>query len=415
MRSGKNSSSPIFIIALCLAWGPSLFAATYTQSEFFDLLLDRDGVLTELQDHLSNGTLEKGRLHTVRNPEIRYSYGEGSDDILEEGVRLNRDRDAWEADIRVFIPNPYEISAFQAEAEAHRFGIQAAAQRYLSRKLVRVRELWAELRYTSSMKQVLSELAEFWESAGRSLELAAVDNLSLGPDLLSWQMDRFEFIALKQDIESRFRNAQHRLASLAGIHSDDLEPLFQPLAEAFTSKRTARVESAALLDQKSRVARERAAWAELRGSTIPWLEHVQGSYGELTSDFDRESWSVQVAVSLPVFSILSSEASEQHARVIAEEASLKLIQQEEQDAMFAAWERMGRKARILELYDAEILPLIDVMKDHIRNRDVEAGISIGQKIGLADSILRTLESYHDLQLELEKALIELDMIQGIIP
>jgi len=400
---------------ICVALVPTLWAGAYTQSQLFDQLLTEDDVLSELADHIESYDPGSGFLRSLRNPQVRASYGEDTDEQLGGGVRLDEDRDSWEVDLRLFPPNPYAVSAAKAEAKAGHLGVMATAQQYVSMKINRARNLWAELRYATGMQEDLASVSAFWDSAGDVLSEAAGEDLNLGPDLIRWQMKRLQFMETKLDVDSRRRNALRELAALAGLKQASFRPSFHPLTKNRVPDEGRGFEPPEVLEQKMRVAREQARVADARADSVPWLDHVQGSYGERSSDVERESWSVQVAVSLPVFSVFSGEGAQRRTVLKAEEASLLLLEQEQQELLFSLAETIDRKLRILSMYDREVVPLVKSLTSQMSSGDLGPGGSLDEQIKRADSILRAVEAYHDVQLELEQALIEKDALLGRIP
>ena len=328
-------------------------------------------------------------------------------------------RDSYDLGIRVYPPNPYDVAATQSETESRHLRSQAAAQQYLSSQMERIRKLWSELRFADSMMNEVEILQAFWTPTAKLLDEAAEEGVDLGRAYVSWRIDHFRFIGTKWDVESMYRSAKEELARLAGIEPAGWDPVFTSVQKDAEEQRASGFDndfkSADKLSQIMRVTQARSRLAELKARQIPWLDHIQGTIGEQSSDFDRESWSVQVAVSLPIFSWVNGEASQQKVQLDAEESTLALIIEEEERAVKRAREKIIQKEDLLKLHEQQIIPLVQQMKDQLSNTTLQEQSGVAVQVDLANSVLRAFETYYELQRDLEQVLIEFDTRQGRIP
>ncbi len=217
---------------------------------------------------------------------------------------LNSDENEFRSALRLYFPHPWRLKAAsheraaitgEAEAEHLMAATVTASEVYWTYREFQCleKEILLANRLTE-IQQVLATLSDKQVKAGMQTSGQAL--------LLHWELREAKRTA--RTLCGERAVLKNRLASLTGLESETLEIPVLEFPEIFSAP-DAVSDIARRPDLMLRQAQLQQASAQVKlaqSEGIPWFNHVQTGY----SDRDNE-WGIQVALSIPVFSLRSAE------------------------------------------------------------------------------------------------------------
>lgn len=377
------------------------FAESMSYREYLKQVLAREEGLTELVDRLEN-TSEKGSfLQGWRNPQIRGQYGEDDDTQtdLDSGFVTEENRTGYEVDVRVYPPNPFEVSSERNQTAAEYLELKSSVYEASRERFASIHEEWAEVLRALQLGEVYSGFAPFWEELRLLLKDTQSASSMSETDLLDWRMDLLEYMSTSRELERTLQRYSSALARRIGRLGSGVDPVAgnaEPQIELLEDEG----DDLELVDVKRDLRNAQSDLQSARSEHWPWISHIQGSYGEVESDFDREGWSVQVAVDVPVFSWFSGDISRSKTAVLA----AKTMLEEQQHKAMVVKEGLvqsyrANKEKVAD-FESNILPWLKELKNMLTNPDVQFQVSFQEQIKRVKTVLEGYDSYYELKLEL---------------
>jgi len=227
-----------------------------------------------------------------RDPEARFETG------------LNSDEPFLDSALRFYLPNPWEVRSVSmenasltatAEAEYRMGGVATAAE--VHRMYREFQCLEKEILLADRLTGIKQELASLSDKRVKAGMQTSGQSL-----LLRWELRETEREA--RTLRGEQAVLKNRLTALTGLKLETLEIPVLEFPETFAAP-DAEVDVAHRPDLMLRQAQVQKADAKLkqaRAEQVPWFNHVQTSYSD-----SSDEWDVQVAVSLPLFSLAGSK------------------------------------------------------------------------------------------------------------
>jgi hypothetical protein len=170
-------------------------------------------------------------------------------------------------------------------------------------------------------------------------------------------------------------------------------------------------------------------------SRLPWLQHLQLSYGsgsgtstgeDITSnlgeysesDFrddssDDEEWAITTAINIPLFGSANNELKQLKIKLqqseTTEQAKIKSAKMELRDFCIS----VRKQAEMLRQYKKHSLPIISEIKTALKNKNISSNLSFEEKIKMYEDLAVAKELIMELDFNYRIALINLDKAIGI--
>jgi len=416
-----------------------------------------------------------------RDPELRIMAGEDrfeSERYAYPPVRL-AGTDTGEADfyrigLRLFPPNPWERSARISAARAEFLAAGAELRRAEQQVAAEVLRAFSETLYAEQEGRLLKELTALqktiWEL---TKDLLVKGQATLVQDVAA-SRGYMRSLSDSHQAARRLFAARRNLATLLCVSAANLrltgdgidlaaaervlaelgiKPVAsQPTSEAGARPRTidlselntkwlkaaARRRRADMTAARWRAVAAEAAYREARSARIPWLTHIELSYGwgsDSAEQYRRSSvapgaseqedrlwdttfdeaenyeWRIGLGIRVPLFSCSSrTPAACDHARRQAEERRLEArrrLASEIWNAVCAVNDIAQRR----EHYKSETGPLLRKMQSRLEQVEGEEGLAHGERLRIREQIL--LSRHLELQTDFEYRLAIVDLLQSL--
>ncbi len=386
-----------------------------------------------------------------RDPELRLSYGAGDGDGFREsfdaagggtGFRsTTEDRTAYDVGLRFFPTNPFTREPRTAAARA---AIYTAAAELLDaqwRVENVVRRLFVQIHFLSATLEADRELTEVYRQALRIQQDRIEQGHGTLADIMTASRRYLEALSDRDRTVRAHDQARRELATLTAMPFDEVHIVMDPeLLETptITGADLAALETEALSRRRDfstlywRRVQAEARYREARAGRLPWLTHLQASYGITEStgdarntgpglsrpltggyreDDDREGWQVDTGITLPLTPRGAREAAVRLAEFRrAEWLEIKgkeRIRREIMDALTAVKAAVASRER----YREETMPMVRNMETMLATLESQAGLDPIEVARMREQILasRRLEQraameYHLAVIQLEEAL-----------
>jgi len=374
-----------------------------TVRDAVDRALACDKDIASARDALVDADWQEIRARQLRDPELRLSHSGESN----------------QASARLYVPNPW--------VRSHRVGAAAAAGNAVSAELeravwlleTRVRRAFAELDFLDHDLAAVEELVDLRR---RALELAR-QRLRGGqgttPDLIPVSGRYLTALSERDQAERKRGTARRQLAALVMLPAhrltlavDDRRRLPTDLAglSLLELEQRAIRNRGDLLASSWRARAASAACEESRSERIPWFRHVQASRTEDTGGGDE--WSVEVAISLPVFSWSSRktgvEVTRYHRLQTAAGQASRRVGQE----VRSAWHAVEEAFEARRLYEERTNPLVSELNTVHEELRKEDGAFQAQIIDIRIQLLAVERTRLRLKRAVTQALIQLEEAVG---
>ncbi|MBL7115117.1 MAG: TolC family protein [Kiritimatiellae bacterium] len=402
-----------------------------------------------------------------RDPELRLSYGEAEGDAIRNRVTSTTrsytvpvpltvpasssstssfeddDRDGYEVALRVFPRNPWEQSARVSRAQAELHAAEAALSAAKTLVIVEVSRAFATLQFAEQDVMLAEALVDArLISADHARELEAQGQITLLDKAQALSRYLRALSDLSRSVETR-DEARAMLAGLLRVTTDDIQvawdglPLAHASMENFSDEKLEEIGLAARADIAQlgweRVAVQ-ASVKELKAAYIPWIGHVQASYGErsnsarrnstgseldpleavtttssdtLDIEGDQEEWEISAAMSLPVFSWWAQEhrvaQAEYEQACILEEQGMRQMCND----IRAARSRLASLAKQRKDFSDVASPVVGELKEIIRVGEKLDSLPPAEFARLREQVIETRRL--TLQADKVRAMAELDL------
>lgn len=361
---------------------------------------------------------EKNAARDLQDPEIRFAYGESK---RTEQLALGTEQEShqrYRGVMRIFPPNPWVRNAVSKAGDAR---IQLAAANMRAAEIevaARVHELFQKVRHRRAEREILQRIFDVRREQLEQTEERLSRGAGTSPDVL---MARIDSLDARMDSEKAFIDQQRAITDLAAYlgfeDGNELELAFPPIPpptdwdlEMLTARAFDRRSDLAAVDWRA----ETAQWdlSAARRVSVPWFAHIQGAYTEEDrADVDENSWSVQAAVELPLFSFRNSdvgiaEAELEQFRADAERARAQVRAEVRRNLA------QLRQARTeLDRFKQETAPVLEELNASLAS-DVGNTLSPDDRADLLEGILKAEQLRLESVLAYQRAWIELQIAIG---
>ena len=362
------------------------------------------------------------------NPEIFEPGGTRTDarEMTRNGTETNfhdtnpfADEEDTQLQFRLYVPHPGIRKARLARAEQEVKLARAAALNQERDVVIKIREEYEQLQYLKAQ----IELLELEESAAKSYSevqstmlnsgLITIDKIEyVGSEALSVEGAQIEFNSQKDNLAARvgLRNSQRiRITDKLISPSIDLDHTH---LEYLIRMSLANRGELTTIRAKEKIAQ--SSLNESRAKKIPWFDYVQAGIGREEEGNQRtgESWGIQLAMSVPLFSWLGHESEVREAAVASYYSQKGATQTIITAEVVASYENLKRAKKYRDRAQKHALAqkkynteFIERIKNTERNKLEKIRFEIAQNATkTTQQRLAAERTYNKALLQLEKAL-----------
>ncbi len=362
------------------------------------------------------------------NPEIFEPGGTRTDarEMTRNGTETNfhdtnpfADEEDTQLQFRLYVPHPGIRKARLARAEQEVKLARAAALNQERDVVIKIREEYEQLQYLKAQ----IELLELEESAAKSYSevqstmlnsgLITIDKIEyVGSEGLSVEGAQIEFNSQKDNLAARvgLRNSQRiRITDKLISPSIDLDHTH---LEYLIRMSLANRGELTTIRTKEKIAQ--SSLNESRAKKIPWFDYVQAGIGREEEGNQRtgESWGIQLAMSVPLFSWLGHESAVREAAVASYYSQKGATQTIITAEVVASYENLKRAKKYRDRAQKHALAqkkynteFIERIKNTERNKLEKIRFEIAQNATkTTQQRLAAERTYNKALLQLEKAL-----------
>jgi outer membrane protein TolC len=380
-RSGVISVSGLFLAGLLFVNASFAEAASHVRPHGLEQLVEaaidesqlmeasrgRSAVLRERSEHLSHWD----------DPEMRLGYGR--DVNVDSELKSSRyPRHEYDASLRVFPRNPWEVRARKGKIEAEQDEVQLRMQVQTQQLCREVEELYWDASYTKAEREVQAALVEIKQAQAKGVQTLLKNGQVTLDESLPIQMEQLDSAMERDALEQELQNLLGQLSRLTGVAAGQirLDPTHAIPTNAFDLpydawKQRAVENRLELAIFNAKIDYSKAALKEVRASDIPWIKHIEGGYQVVNDYGDRDSYGVQIAFSIPWFTDRDGGLASVKAELNSQHRQRMLSRKQIEAEVNSLVERFRFQQAQWQRYQSEIRPMADVLRETVKN--LEAG------------------------------------------
>ncbi|MDC0048524.1 TolC family protein [Verrucomicrobia bacterium] len=362
------------------------------------------------------------------NPEIFEPGGTRTDarEMTRNGTETNfhdtnpfADEEDTQLQFRLYVPHPGIRKARLARAEQEIKLARAAALNQERDVVIKIREEYEQLQYLKAK----IELLELEESAAKSY--SEIQSKMLSSGLIT--IDKIEYIGSEglsvEGAQIEFNSQRDNLAARVGLKNSQRIRITDKLISPSIDLDHTHLEYLIRMSLANRGelttirAKEKIAQSSLnesRAKKIPWFDYVQAGIGREEEGGQRtgESWGIQLAMSVPLFSWLGHESEVREAAVASYYSQKGATQTIITAEVVASYENLKRAKRYRDRAQKHALTqkeynieFIERIKNTERHKLEKIRFEIAQNATkTTQQRLAAERTYNKALLQLEKAL-----------
>ena len=381
---------------------------------------------TVIEETIEENSEEK--ITILPNPEIFEPGGTKTDarEMIRNGTETNfhdtdpfADEEDTQLQFRLYVPHPGIRKARLARAEQEIKLARAAALNQERDVVIKIREEYEQLQYLKAK----IELLELEESAAKSY--SEIQSKMLSSGLIT--IDKIEYIGSEglsvEGAQIEFNSQRDNLAARVGLKNSQRIRITDKLISPSIDLDHTHLEYLIRMSLANRGelttirAKEKIAQSSLnesRAKKIPWFDYVQGGIGREEEGGQRtgESWGIQLAMSVPLFSWLGHESEVREAAVASYYSQKGATQTIITAEVVASYENLKRAKRYRDRAQKHALAqkeynieFIERIKNTERHKLEKIRFEIAQNATkTTQQRLAAERTYNKALLQLEKAL-----------
>ena len=381
---------------------------------------------TVIEETIEENSEEK--ITILPNPEIFEPGGTKTDarEMIRNGTETNfhdtdpfADEEDTQLQFRLYVPHPGIRKARLARAEQEIKLARAAALNQERDVVIKIREEYEQLQYLKAK----IELLELEESAAKSY--SEIQSKMLSSGLIT--IDKIEYIGSEglsvEGAQIEFNSQRDNLAARVGLKNSQRIRITDKLISPSIDLDHTHLEYLIRMSLANRGelttirAKEKIAQSSLnesRAKKIPWFDYVQAGIGREEEGGQRtgESWGIQLAMSVPLFSWLGHESEVREAAVASYYSQKGATQTIITAEVVASYENLKRAKRYRDRAQKHALTqkeynieFIERIKNTERHKLEKIRFEIAQNATkTTQQRLAAERTYNKALLQLEKAL-----------
>lgn len=344
-----------------------LLEAAIGQSQSLEAIRGKSAVLRERSNHLSHWD----------DPEVRLGYGR--DVNVGSDLKTSRyPRHEYDASLRIFPRNPWEVSARKGKIEAKQAEVQLRMEVQTKQLRREVEELYWDASYTQAEREAQAALVEIKQAQAKGVQTLLQNGQVTLDESLPIQMEQLESVLEMDALEQELHSLMGQLSRLTGVAAEQIHLVPAPAipADAFdlpydTWKQRAVKNRLELAIFNAKIDYSKAALKEAHASDIPWIKHIEGGYQVVNDYGDRDSYAVQIAISIPWFTDRDGGLASAQAELNSQHRQKMLSRKQIEAEVSRLVKRFRFEYTQWQRYQSEIRPMADILRETVRN--LEAG------------------------------------------
>lgn len=312
-----------------------------------------------------------------QDPEARFETG------------LGTEQNSLDSALRFYLPHPWMVKA--AALENASLTASAAAEHQMARLATATEafRLYREFQCLEKEASLATRLVEIKKRlAGLSeQQLAAAMETSSRALMLCWELRAAE--QEERALRRELHVLKNRLAARTGLAPEKLRLPALDFAAPFNPVNTEQAVHSALERRpdiqmlQAQLQEAESEMKQVRAERIPWLNHVQTSYSDRSDE-----WAVQVAVSLPVFSLSGSKKAQALAEQSLRQTALAVSKEAVSIQVREALEALDSATGEWTVHQAEQLELADATRTEIQKLQELAPSAPGEWLALEERLVQ---------------------------
>ncbi|MBU0677003.1 MAG: TolC family protein [Verrucomicrobia bacterium] len=364
---------------------------------------------------------QRGAAWEMRDPQLRFDYEEVERTSLPGGMRMIEQYEQYQYALRLYPPNPFVASARKSGGDA---SISAAAAELAVAErgiAVEVMRLFARISYLEKDIGLLSRLARlnldrktFFKEKSAAGEATTGESLSAGLDYLEAASARD---TRRRELDLMRAQLGHRLGGAALDNVNLIEPDQRQDVNADQLDEQELISLAManrqlLTAAEAEVRSAQAGLSEIKRGRWPWFAHIQGGISDEQRDEGNESWFVQAAFEVPVFSWFDGEEDVRSAQAAEMEARLEGLRSEIRIQVVDALGSLRRAQADLNRFHEETGGITQEMESLLKDVRSEEGVDPELTFDLEKSLVEAQRESLRCNFECQQAVIGLQEATG---
>ena len=287
---------------------PPVVGAEHEIEQLIQGALLRSPALEMVEGEAKSVKAEESHLSHWEDPEMRLGYGR--DTNVSSQLRSSRyPSHAYDASLRLFPKNPWEVRAVRKKLRAESRLVELSKQDVSAELSAEVRSLYWDFCYTRANATLLQQFVAIRKEQNEGMEILLNSGQVTLEQHLAAQMKQINTVMKLEALKQNEREMLGELSRLTGVEKAAIrvsepsrisEDAFQfPFQQWKALALKNRLE---LNQYDAEIAHAKAEIEAIKAGDILWVKHIEGSYLVRNDYGDRDSYGVEVAFSIPLFS-----------------------------------------------------------------------------------------------------------------
>lgn len=387
----------------------------------------------------------------LRDPELRLSYGEdestvnrhrwSTPDLSTTDGKVDNESSSYRVALRFFMPNIWTRSALELKNNAAYKALNAELATEKKRIASDTRLAYAEINYLTQKQNLAELLVKLHAKKQKQIEKLTKSGSLSTMDSIAFSRRYLQAASELTRIEIRRNKAFQSLAEILCISANNLEiDSDNNLLHIDTSDAGINELQALMMLNRTdltglgwrRIEAEAALKAHKR-TRLPWLQHLQLSYGsgsgtstgqDITTEIggftqndfrddstDEEEWAITTAINIPLYGSANNElkilTTKLQQAEIEEQTEIKNAKIKLHDACLT----VRKQNKMVKQYKNQTLPIIKSIKKALTNN--KSSLSFEDQIKMYQDLAQAKQLIMELEFNYRSALIKLDKTLGL--
>jgi len=427
-------------------------ASPLTLSDAIKRAIECSSEITRLQNTLESVT--DSLTEELRDPELRLSYGEDSTTVNRNRWttpgnstttgNADNDSSAYRLAVRFFLPNIWTHSSKDLQQKAA-YNAAAAELKAEKQKITAdTRLAFAKIRHLEKTRSLARLLVKLHANKQKQVDkltesgsLSAIDNIEFSRRYL-------KTLSNLTRIEISYNNEIKSLANTLCLPADSLEFASEKfkLLQVDTSDAGIAELQALMMQNRSDLAalgwRRITAEASLKTQQrehLPWIRHVQMSYGGSTGtstgtdtttepmepteygyrddDADSDEWAVTTAINIPLYGLDSSKRRLLTTKIQQAEKEENAKTERAKYQLREACRSLRTQNQLRKQHKIQTQPVINKIKKALSSSNTASNLTFKEQIRMYEDLADAKRLELELDFNYRAALIKLDKTLGL--
>ncbi len=250
------------------------------------------------------------------------------DPEVRVGAKFSSQPDSYNSTLRLYLPHPWKVKASALENASRTALTEAEFQMGKIVLISDIYRLYREIQCLEKEIELAARLTTIKKERALLIERQMQSAMSTSSQVLLLKWDVRTVEREERELRRTFKKLKAYLATRTGLPSKTLQLPSLDLAKKIAAKSSAVAIQSALRQRpdlhllQASLQQANSQLKQIQAERIPWINHVQTSYSEQNNE-----WGMQVAISVPLFSLNSSKTTPARAERAMRQTSIVLSEQ----------------------------------------------------------------------------------------